>query len=129
MRNSKRKNVLQFCRYANSARPTLEISAIKTPSEALQDRQGILKVSGPANFKLLKNEVLRTHEPVVAPIEALLPFPLENLLIVRIPGTQYVDGHSVKLETKLKAPEHGIPLLPGFIERHSCLSHPLAQAA
>ena len=128
MRNSKRKNVLQFCRYADSARPSFKIPFVQYLSGALQDRKGVLEVPGPAHLKLLQNKVFRRYDPVVASVHAFSLLPFEDLLIVRIAGTQQVDRDSLKLKTKLKASEQGIPFYPGFIERHSRLSHALAQA-
>lgn len=58
-----RKDVLQFGRHADSASPTLEISAIKSLPGALQNRQGVFKVPGPTDFKLLNDEVLRRDDP------------------------------------------------------------------
>jgi len=110
MRNSKRKNVLQFCRYADSTRPSPKISSVQDIPGAFQNRERIFKVPWTAHLELLQDKVLRGDKPVVAPIEALLPFPLEDLPIVCITRTQHIDGGSQKLETKLKASEQGIPM-------------------
>ena len=69
----------------------------------------ILKISRPPDLQLLKNEILRRHNPVVPHIETLLPPPLENLLVMWIARPQEIDCEPVELKAELRAPDHRVP--------------------
>ena len=90
---------MKFRGYAGPPGPSLQVSFVQNFPAAFQHRKGVLEVPGSSHFELLNDEVFRRHEPVGATIHASFPFPLEDLLIVCVTGTQQIHRGSVKLET------------------------------